>query len=61
MLAAAFIGHIGYENSSEIAKRASREGKTVRQVLVESRLLPETQIDQILNLNQVTRPGVPGK
>ncbi|WP_310828613.1 aspartate ammonia-lyase [Paenibacillus pedocola] len=61
VLAAAFIGHIGYEKSAEVAKRASREGKTVRQVLVESRLLPEEQIDQILNLNQITKPGVPGK
>ena len=61
VLASAFIGHIGYENSAEAAKRASWEGKTIRQVLLESGLLPEQQIDQILNLNQVTRPGVPGK
>lgn len=60
-LAAALIHHIGYEISAEVAKRASQEGKTVRQVLVEAQLLPEAEIDQILNPYQVTKPGVPGK
>ena len=61
VLAAALIHHIGYEKSAELAKRASREGKTVQQVLLEAQLLPEEEISQILNPCQVTRPGVPGK
>ncbi|OKP80617.1 aspartate ammonia-lyase [Paenibacillus sp. P3E] len=60
-LAAALIHHIGYEKSAEVAKRASQEGKTVRQVLLEAQLLPEAELDQILNPYQVTKPGVPGK
>ncbi|KAI7258486.1 hypothetical protein KC345_g10544 [Hortaea werneckii] len=61
VLAAALIHHIGYEKSAEIAKQASREGKTVQQVLLEAQLLPESEIARILNPCQVTRPGVPGK
>ncbi|WP_019912895.1 aspartate ammonia-lyase [Paenibacillus sp. HW567] len=60
-LAAALISHIGYEKSTEVARQARQEGKSVRQVLMEARLLPEADIDQILNPYQVTKPGVPGK
>lgn len=60
VLAAALIHHIGYEKSAEIAKQASREGRTVQQVLLETQLLPEEEIVRILNPCQVTRPGVPG-
>lgn len=61
VLAAALIHHIGYEKSAEIAKQASREGKTVQEVLLEAQLLPEEQITQILNSAQLTGPGVPGQ
>lgn len=50
VLATAFIGRIGYEKSAEVAKQAKKEGKTVRQVLVEAQILPEDEIDKILNL-----------
>ncbi|MBC8078919.1 MAG: aspartate ammonia-lyase [Gorillibacterium sp.] len=61
VLATALIGHIGYEKSAEVAKQARLEGKTVAQVLSERQLLPEEQINKILNPYQVTKPGVPGK
>lgn len=50
VLATAFIGRIGYEKSAEVAKQAREEGKTVRQVLLEAQILPEAEIDKILNL-----------
>ncbi|MCL6459164.1 MAG: aspartate ammonia-lyase [Gorillibacterium sp.] len=61
VLATALVGHIGYEKSAEVAKQARLAGKTVRQVLLEDQILPEEQIDRILNPYQVTKPGVPGK
>jgi len=60
VLASALIGHLGYEKSAEVAKQAREEGKTVRQVLLGHQWLPEERIDTILNLHQVTKPGVPG-
>ncbi|MDQ0195298.1 aspartate ammonia-lyase [Paenibacillus wynnii] len=61
VLATALVGHIGYEKIAEIAKQARREGKTVRRVLLESKILPESEVDRILSLYQVTKPGIPGK
>ncbi|MCL6604957.1 MAG: aspartate ammonia-lyase [Paenibacillus sp.] len=60
VLATALVGHIGYERSAEVAKQARLEGKTVRKVLMEEHILSETQIDNILSLYQVTKPGIPG-
>lgn len=59
--AAAFISHIGYDKSAEAATRAMEEGKTIRQVLLDSGLLPGEKVEQILNPNQLTKPGIPGK
>ncbi|WP_238652577.1 aspartate ammonia-lyase [Paenibacillus piscarius] len=61
VLAAALIHHLGYEASAEVAKQASRERKTVQQVVLEAKLLPAEELEQILNPYQVTRPGVPGQ
>ncbi|KGE17020.1 aspartate ammonia-lyase [Paenibacillus wynnii] len=61
VLATALVGHIGYEKSAEIAKQARREGKTVRCVLLESKILTDAEVDRILSLYQVTKPGIPGK
>lgn len=60
VLAAALISHIGYEKSAAVAKQAMEESKSVRQVVLESELLSEMKLDQILNDYQVTKPGVPG-
>ncbi|WP_275262659.1 aspartate ammonia-lyase [Paenibacillus tepidiphilus] len=59
-LATAFVEHIGYERSAELALRAREEGKSVRQAVLETGLLNEEQITQILSTEQVTRPGIPG-
>lgn len=60
VLAAAFLHHIGYEASAEMVKHAHRQGITVRQAALESGELSEEQIAEILNLYQVTKPGIPG-
>lgn len=40
--------YIGYEKVAEVAKRAYRENKTIRQVVLEMKLLPEKKLDKIL-------------
>lgn len=57
----ALIHHIGYDKSSEIAKQALKEGKTIREILYEENILSKDKIDQVLNPFEVTRPGIPGK
>ena len=40
---------IGYDRAAELAYEAYRQKKTIRQVLLEQEVLPEEQIDQILD------------
>lgn len=60
VLAAALIHHIGYEQAAQIATKALREDKTIRDVLKEDRVFPDSRIDEVLNPYEVTKPGIPG-
>ena len=60
VLAAALIHHIGYEQAAQIATKALREDKTIRDVLKEDQVFPDSRIDEILNPYEVTKPGIPG-
>jgi len=46
MLVTALNQHIGYDNAAKIAKTAHKEGKTLRQVALELKLLTSEQFDQ---------------
>jgi len=60
VLATALVGHIGYEASARVAKRARLEGRTVREIVLEEGLVAAEEADRILNPYQVTKPGIPG-
>lgn len=60
-LVTALVHHVGYDKSSEIAKIALREGKSIRQVVLEDGCLSNEALDKILNPFQITNPGIPGK
>lgn len=60
-MATALIHHIGYDKGCEIAKKAQLEGKTVKEVVLEEKLMDEETINKILNVYQITAPGIPGK
>jgi len=53
-LATALAPRIGYDAAAEIAKEAHRTGKTIRQVCLERKVLPEDQLDQLLNARKQT-------
>ncbi len=46
MLVTALNTHIGYENAAKIAKKAHKEGKTLREAAIELGLLTNEQFDQ---------------
>ena len=48
---------IGYENAAKVAKQAMAEGKTIRQIAREQKLLDDAQLDKLLNFDAMTRPG----
>ncbi len=48
---------IGYDRAAALAKQAYKEGKTVRQLAREQKLLPEADLDRLLDPMSMTRPG----
>ena len=60
VLAAVLIHHIGYDQAAHIARKALRDDKTIRDVLIEESVFPASTIDEILNPFEVTKPGIPG-
>ena len=49
---------IGYDKAAELAKRAMKEDKSVRQVALEMQLLPEEELARLLDLMAMTKPGL---
>jgi fumarate hydratase class II len=49
---------IGYDKAAAIAKKAVAVNKTVRQLCLEERILPEAELDDLLNPRKMTEPGV---
>ncbi|MCX8130012.1 MAG: aspartate ammonia-lyase [Clostridia bacterium] len=60
ILAAALVGHIGYEKASEVAKKSLATGRTIKGVLIEENIMDENSIERILNAVHMTKPGIPG-
>lgn len=60
-LATALVHHIGYDRAAEIAKKAQKDNKTIRQVVFEEDVIPAELYEKILDPYQVTKPGIPGK
>ncbi len=55
-IATALNPYIGYDRAAVVAKTAFATGKTVREVVREEGLLDETELNQALNLERLTRP-----
>ena len=48
---------IGYDQAAAIAKEAYASGKTVRQVALEKKVLPEAELDAVLDPRSMTEPA----
>lgn len=53
--------HVGYENASVVAKEALKTGRSIREIVLETELLTEEELDIILNPYDMTNPGISGK
>jgi len=51
---------IGYDRAAEIAKESARTGKTVRQISLEKKVLPEAALNAALDPIAMTEPGGEG-
>lgn len=59
-LATALNNAIGYDRSAKVAKEAAASGRTVREVVLEMNLLDEKALDALLDVRNMTQPGIPG-
>ena len=53
---------IGYDLASKVAKKAAAEGRSVRDVVLEMNVLPDgADLDALLDVREMTQPGIPGQ
>ena len=52
---------IGYDRAAAIAKQAHETGKTVREVALAEDVLPDYELDRLLDPRPMTEAGIPGK
>ncbi|CAN5528620.1 class II fumarate hydratase [soil metagenome] len=59
-IATALNASIGYDQAAKVAKKSAAEGRSVRDVLLEMQLVPEDEVDAVLDVRSMTEPGIPG-
>jgi aspartate ammonia-lyase len=59
-LATALAPHIGYARAAELSKQSVKEGILIRDLVKREKILPDDQIDEVLDLRKMTEIGVPG-
>ncbi len=57
MVVTAITPHIGYDNAAKVAKKAVADNKSVRQVILEEKILPKEKLDEVLDLKKMTKGG----
>jgi fumarate hydratase class II len=51
---------IGYDRAAEIAKESAKTGKTIREICLAEKVLPEAELDRVLDPVAMTEPGGEG-
>jgi aspartate ammonia-lyase len=59
-LGTALAPHIGYDASAALAKEAFGQNRSVRDVAREKGVLPESELEKVLDARAMTEPGIPG-
>jgi len=59
-LATALAPQIGYARAAEISKRSVKENVLIRELVKREHILPDSEIDEVLDLRKMTEIGVPG-
>ena len=60
-IATALNKSIGYDEAAKVAKESASSGRSVRDVVKERGLLSDDQLDTVLNVRDMTEPGIPGR
>jgi aspartate ammonia-lyase len=59
-LATALAPQIGYARAAEISKQSVKENVLIRDLVKREHVLPDAEIDEVLDLRKMTEIGVPG-
>jgi fumarate hydratase class II len=59
-LATALAPQIGYAKAAEISKQSVKEGILIRAMVKRDKILPDAEVDEVLDLKKMTEIGVPG-
>jgi fumarate hydratase class II len=59
-IATALNAYIGYDQAASVAKEAAANFESVRDVVKRRGLLSDDQLDEVLNVREMTEPGIPG-
>ncbi len=59
-LATALAPQIGYARAAELSKESVKENILIRDLVKQKHVLPDEQIDEVLDLRKMTEIGVPG-
>jgi aspartate ammonia-lyase len=59
--ATALSPYIGYAATAEIAKAAVATGRSIRDLVLERKLLDEKTLNEVLSVEAMTKPGIAGK
>jgi aspartate ammonia-lyase len=51
--------YIGYNASAAIAKESLASGKSIREIVLEQKLMPEAELNRIMQPQHLTEPGLP--
>ena len=60
MMCTSLAPEIGYDNAAKVAKAALAEGKSVREYVLEHKMIDPTKLDELLNPFTMTLPGASG-
>ena len=53
--------HVGYKNAADAAKESLKTGEAIREIVVRKGLLTHKELDIILDVYNMTNPGISGK
>ena len=57
-IATFFTPKLGYKESARIAKRALKEGITVREIVIQEGLMSEDEVNAVLHVDNLTKPNI---
>jgi aspartate ammonia-lyase len=60
-VATALSPYLGYAQTADLAKESAKSGRPVRELVLERGLMPAKELDRILSVENMTRPGIAGR